>query len=239
MSKGHNDTDEVVFDSLESVTHGAVVNGSGVLAQRVLQFLVNFALTQGLTVALFGVYSLGDRILRILGRFSPLGADQSAVRFLPEYSDSARRNRILGIAYLTAGVASGLIAVGLFVSAPRINAITIDQPEFVGVLRLFAVMLPAFTFVRLSAHVFRALELVEKASDAVGGGLLGIDLMEVGGTGSGEYTVHEVNHTVEFKALNDAVEADVPAAVVDWLETRVASDEADEGNERRAGAAAR
>ena len=85
----------------------------------------------------------------------------------------------------------------------------------------------------------KVLDLVETASDAVGGGLLGIDLMEVGGTGSGEYTVHEVNHTVEFKALNDAVEADVPAAVVDWLETRVASDEADEGNERRAGAAAR
>ncbi|WP_227353271.1 lysine biosynthesis protein LysX [Haladaptatus salinisoli] len=59
--------------------------------------------------------------------------------------------------------------------------------------------------------------LVEQASAAVGGGLLGVDLME---TESG-YTVHEVNHTVEFKALNEAVEADVPAAVVDWLETKV------------------
>ncbi|WP_089695425.1 lysine biosynthesis protein LysX [Halogranum gelatinilyticum] len=66
----------------------------------------------------------------------------------------------------------------------------------------------------------RALELVEKASDAVGGGLLGIDLMETGD----DYTVHEVNHTVEFKALNDAVgdTADVPAAVVDWLEAKAA-----------------
>jgi [lysine-biosynthesis-protein LysW]--L-2-aminoadipate ligase len=62
-----------------------------------------------------------------------------------------------------------------------------------------------------------AKSLVEKASDAVGGGLLGVDLME---TESG-YTVHEVNHTVEFKALNDAVDVDVPAAVVDWLETKV------------------
>ncbi|QHS18219.1 lysine biosynthesis protein LysX [Halopenitus persicus] len=83
-----------------------------------------------------------------------------------------------------------------------------------------------------------ALDLVERASDAVGGGLLGIDLMEVGGAGSGEYTVHEVNHTVEFKALNDAVEADVPAAVVDWLETRVAAAEAEEGNEERTGVTA-
>ncbi|AUV83782.1 lysine biosynthesis protein LysX [Salinigranum rubrum] len=65
----------------------------------------------------------------------------------------------------------------------------------------------------------RALELVEKASAAVGGGLLGVDLMEVGEDG---YTVHEVNHTVEFKALNDAVgdTVDVPSRVVDWLETK-------------------
>ena len=60
-------------------------------------------------------------------------------------------------------------------------------------------------------------ELVERASEAVGGGLLGVDLMETGDS----YTVHEVNHTVEFKALNEVSEVDVPAAVVDWLEATV------------------
>ena len=44
--------------------------------------------------------------------------------------------------------------------------------------------------------------------------------MEVGGENSGEYTVHEINHTVEFKALNGCVDTDVPATVVDWLETK-------------------
>jgi [lysine-biosynthesis-protein LysW]--L-2-aminoadipate ligase len=63
-----------------------------------------------------------------------------------------------------------------------------------------------------------AKDLVERASDAVGGGLLGVDLMETGDS----YTVHEVNHTVEFKALNDTTDVDVPAAVVDWLEAKVA-----------------
>ncbi|MFB6137435.1 MAG: lysine biosynthesis protein LysX [Halobacteriaceae archaeon] len=62
-------------------------------------------------------------------------------------------------------------------------------------------------------------DLVERASDAVGGGLLGVDLMETGG-GEGGYTVHEVNHTVEFKALDAAVSVDVPARIVDWLETK-------------------
>ncbi|MFC6753213.1 lysine biosynthesis protein LysX [Halorubrum tibetense] len=74
-----------------------------------------------------------------------------------------------------------------------------------------------------------ALDIVERASAAVGDGLLGVDLMEVGGAGSSRYTVHEINHTVEFKALNEASEVDVPAKVVDWLETKAAAgtDDAD------------
>ena len=40
------------------------------------------------------------------------------------------------------------------------------------------------------------------------------------------YTVHEVNHTVEFKALDGVTEGDVPAEVVDWLEGKAeAADE--------------
>ncbi len=69
-------------------------------------------------------------------------------------------------------------------------------------------------------------DLVERAAAAVGGGLLGVDLMETGVTNGGPsgYTVHEVNHTVEFKALNDAVDVDVPARIVDWLEATVADE---------------
>ncbi len=60
-------------------------------------------------------------------------------------------------------------------------------------------------------------ELARAAAKAVGGGLLGVDLMETGDS----YTVHEVNHTVEFTALNETVETDIAAAVVDWLEAKV------------------
>ena len=64
-----------------------------------------------------------------------------------------------------------------------------------------------------------ARELVARASDAVGGGLLGVDLMETDDPDAEHsYTVHEVNHTVEFKALDGVADADVPAQVVDWLE---------------------
>lgn len=66
-----------------------------------------------------------------------------------------------------------------------------------------------------------ARELVARASDAVGGGLLGVDLMETDDPDTDHsYTVHEVNHTVEFKALDGVANGDVPAKVVDWLEEK-------------------
>jgi len=81
----------------------------------------------------------------------------------------------------------------------------------------------------------RARELVADASAAVGGGLLGVDLMETE-TGESDYTVHEINHTVEFKALNDAVSTDVPKEVIDWLET--VSDTADDTDDIKSDAEA-
>ncbi|PSQ01008.1 lysine biosynthesis protein LysX [Halobacteriales archaeon QS_4_70_19] len=66
-------------------------------------------------------------------------------------------------------------------------------------------------------------DLVERASDAVGGGLLGVDLMETGD----DFTVHEVNHTVEFKALNEVADVDVPGTVVDWLEEKAETEPAE------------
>jgi [lysine-biosynthesis-protein LysW]--L-2-aminoadipate ligase len=62
-------------------------------------------------------------------------------------------------------------------------------------------------------------ELVAAASEAVGGGLLGVDAME---RPNGSYVVHEVNHTPEFTALDGASDVNVPAAVADWLESKAA-----------------
>ena len=70
-------------------------------------------------------------------------------------------------------------------------------------------------------------DLVAAASDAVGDGLLGVDLMETGVDENGDpsgFTVHEVNHTVEFKALNEVTGVDLPARVVDWLEERAGAE---------------
>ena len=56
-------------------------------------------------------------------------------------------------------------------------------------------------------------DLCEKTSKAVGGGILGIDLMEDKERG---LVVHEVNNTVEFKGLVKVSEKNIPKAMIDY-----------------------
>ena len=56
-------------------------------------------------------------------------------------------------------------------------------------------------------------DLCEKASKAVGGGILGIDLMEDKEKG---LVVHEVNNTVEFKGLVKVSEKNIPKEMIDY-----------------------
>ncbi|HXW94839.1 MAG TPA: lysine biosynthesis protein LysX [Nitrososphaerales archaeon] len=56
-------------------------------------------------------------------------------------------------------------------------------------------------------------EVILKAAEAVGGGILGVDAME---SESG-YLVHEVNNTVEFKGAQSAVDTDIPAQLIRYV----------------------
>jgi [lysine-biosynthesis-protein LysW]---L-2-aminoadipate ligase len=58
-------------------------------------------------------------------------------------------------------------------------------------------------------------ELAVRAADAVGGGVLAVDLME----SPGGLVVHEVNPTPEFKALTAATGVDIAGAIVDHAVT--------------------
>jgi [lysine-biosynthesis-protein LysW]--L-2-aminoadipate ligase len=56
-------------------------------------------------------------------------------------------------------------------------------------------------------------ELCVRAAEAVGGGALGVDVME---TPNGP-VVHEVNHTAEFKATTESTGVDIPGLILDYL----------------------
>jgi len=56
-------------------------------------------------------------------------------------------------------------------------------------------------------------EVILKAAEAVGGGILGVDAMEP----ESGYLVHEVNNTVEFKGAQSAVDTDIPAQLIKYV----------------------
>lgn len=61
-------------------------------------------------------------------------------------------------------------------------------------------------------------ELCIKASNAVGGGILGIDLMEDKNRG---LVVHEVNNTVEFKGLARVAQKNIPEEMVKFALSKI------------------
>jgi [lysine-biosynthesis-protein LysW]--L-2-aminoadipate ligase len=56
-------------------------------------------------------------------------------------------------------------------------------------------------------------DLALKAAKAVGGGILGVDMMEDKKHG---LIVHEVNNTVEFHGAASVSKADIPAAMIEY-----------------------
>ena len=56
-------------------------------------------------------------------------------------------------------------------------------------------------------------EIILRAAEAVGGGILGVDAMEP----ESGYLVHEVNNTVEFKGAQSAVGIDIPSRLIAYV----------------------
>ncbi|MFB6146956.1 MAG: flippase [Halobacteriaceae archaeon] len=153
--------EELGFDlrDLESVTHGALITVAGLLLQKALLFGANLLLTRGLGVSAYGVYAFGQRLVMMIRGVASLGVGAALVRFIPAAADDpGRRNRVLGLATVTTLLASTAAAILIAVFAPAINRITLGEPAFPAVLRLFAVALPLYALLGVTASSFRGLE---------------------------------------------------------------------------------
>ena len=61
-------------------------------------------------------------------------------------------------------------------------------------------------------------EIALRAASAVGGGVLGVDLMEDEQRG---LLVHEINNTVEFRGASNVSTIDIASAIIDYSVTVV------------------
>lgn len=146
--------------SARSVADGALLHFGSNLVTKSAKFLLNFLLTNALGAAGYGVYAFGQRIAKASLRFTDLGTGVALTKYLSANLDDAEfQDGVLLVASLTTAVVSVLAGALLFVTAARVNALTLDAPAFTTVLRLFAVAIPFLSMTRLASTTFRGLEM--------------------------------------------------------------------------------
>lgn len=150
--------------SLKSVSRGASFFMAGKGLDNVFRFLLNWILVRGLGGVLFSVYTLGLVILTFAQVFTNLGTNQAIMKFVPMYDDDPeKRQRMLGLSYLTSLVAGVAIGILIYFLAPWLTQYVDPayQPYFTDVVRLFAFLLPLNTLMSCFESVFKSLEIPE------------------------------------------------------------------------------
>lgn len=148
--------------SLVSISHGAGLFLAGKVILQVIGFVTNLVLTRTLGTSLYGIYAYLTVVFSLFRVFTRLGGDKSVLRYLPEHeSDPRMQNAMLTIAYGTSLVASVIVAVAVYVFAPDISRLTLDEPLFVDVLRVGAIVLPFNTLANITNYSFRAIERMD------------------------------------------------------------------------------
>ena len=148
--------------SLATIVRGGSLYTVGKVVSDVGEFILHLLVSRWLGAGLYGLFAYGKTLAFTALLLTNLGSDKSIVRYLPQYEDDPDRRRfLLALAWLTSIGGGLVVAGGLFVLAPTVNALTLDDPRFVGVLRLFAVVLFFDTAANLLYATFRALEIIE------------------------------------------------------------------------------
>jgi O-antigen/teichoic acid export membrane protein len=150
------------LESLTTIFKGAGLFLVGKVVSRVFGLLTNLVLTRFLGASLYGIYAYLNVIFGLITVFTRLGGDKSVMRFLPEYSDQPRkRQAMLTLAYGTTLGASVLVAIAIYVFAPLISTLTLDDPLLVQVLRITAIVIPFNTLSMITYSVFKGIERMD------------------------------------------------------------------------------
>ena len=154
-----DESDSGISSALQSVTRGAGAQFLGLGTRRGLAFITTFLLTRALGTNLYGIYSLGKTVMGIASTLTNLGTNQAITRFVPQYDDRTIQNRVIGLASLTSLIASVAVGATLYVSAPLLTRLTLNQPLLTDVFRVFALTLPFQTLNGCVSSAFRSIEL--------------------------------------------------------------------------------
>ena len=160
MADGGEDQSRV--GSLASISRGASLYTIGKVISDVGEFLLHLLVSRLLGAASYGLFAYGKTLAFTALLVTNLGSDESILKHLPQYKNEPRKRRfMLGLAWATSAGGGLIVSGALFLLAPIISDLTLSDPQFVSVLRLFAAVLFIDTLAALLYSTFRAVQLVE------------------------------------------------------------------------------
>lgn len=154
--------DQSRLQSLASISKGASWYTLGKIVSDGGEFALHFLVSRWLGPASYGLFAYGKTLVFSALLLTNLGSDTSILKYLPQHeNDPNKRRFLLGLAWLTSFAGGLLVSGALFVFAPVLSEVTLAEPQFVDVLRLFAAILFIDTLSNLLYATFRAVELIK------------------------------------------------------------------------------
>lgn len=161
MSKSSEKLTEQLINSIAK-GGGITLAGSGI--GRIIQFGFHILLGRVLGVTGYGLYALGHSVLQLASEFPILGLNQAVVRFIAIYRRQGKLSHIKGTilsAFFIVAIASIVMAFILFVSSGFISDRIFNDAKLSSVLRAFAIALPFYVLMHMSAHTARGFQRME------------------------------------------------------------------------------
>lgn len=161
--EGDNQPGSLEIDQSEQdvkrVAGGAGLSLVGKVVGRGLSFVTDVILARTLGASLFGLFSIGWTVFRILQMIIPLGFPQGVVKFIPEYKKLGKPELIKGLlsgSFLISALSGCFFGIILFLISPWLSISIFHKPDLIGVFRLFSIFLPICAILPIASSATRS-----------------------------------------------------------------------------------
>lgn len=147
-------------DYVDRILRGGSSVFSGSLVAKAVGFALQIVLSRSFGSALYGLYSFGLSILRVVRELGTLGLQNGVVRFGAEYHESGDEAKLKGTFLAVGGLGLGaglLLGMAFFFAAPWLAEGILENADYILVFRLFAAGLPFYILTYLGSRMARAL----------------------------------------------------------------------------------
>ena len=143
--------------SINRLAKGAGISLVGVVLGRGLEFVKQVALARLLGMEAFGLYALGWNLLRSIGILLPMGLQNGVLHFGARFwrQDDGALRSILARSLILSFLSGCAVTVVLYLGAPWLMNEAFDAPEFIPAFRVFTLMLPFMSVLRVAANATR------------------------------------------------------------------------------------